>query len=95
MNSTCLEDRSILVMIRIGKQLTCIIGYDLTPDRCSCGISSRKLQQQTNNLEWYDPAAVTTTNGSLVITLSKQQTHNLNYQGGMSYIVTLEETILM
>ncbi|KAF8234028.1 glycoside hydrolase family 16 protein [Tricholoma matsutake] len=38
---------------------------------------------QTNNLEWYDPAAVTTTNGSLVITLSKQQTHNLNYQGGM------------
>jgi len=38
---------------------------------------------ETNNLEWYDPAAVTTQNGSLVITLSQQQTHNLNYQGGM------------
>jgi beta-glucanase (GH16 family) len=38
---------------------------------------------QTNNLEWYDPAAVTTENGSLVITLTKQSTHNLNYQGGM------------
>jgi beta-glucanase (GH16 family) len=41
------------------------------------------LFKQTNNLEWYDPAAVTTDNGSLVITLSKQETHDLNYQGGM------------
>ncbi|KIM47853.1 glycoside hydrolase family 16 protein [Hebeloma cylindrosporum] len=37
---------------------------------------------QTNNLEWYDPAAVTTKNGSLEITLSKQKTHDLDYQGG-------------
>jgi hypothetical protein len=37
----------------------------------------------TNNMEWYDPAAITTANGSLQITLSKKQTHNLNYQGGM------------
>ncbi|KAK7472555.1 hypothetical protein VKT23_000670 [Stygiomarasmius scandens] len=37
---------------------------------------------QTNNLEWYDPAAVTTANGNLVITLSKKETHDLNYQGG-------------
>ncbi|KAJ7574310.1 beta-glucan synthesis-associated [Mycena floridula] len=37
----------------------------------------------TNNLEWYDPAAVTTKNGALEITLSKMQTHNLSYQGGM------------
>ncbi|KAG8978219.1 hypothetical protein FRB93_011334 [Tulasnella sp. JGI-2019a] len=29
----------------------------------------------TNNLEWYDPAAVTTKDGSLVITLSKQPSH--------------------
>jgi len=40
----------------------------------------------TNNLEWYDPAAITTKNGSLVVTLSKEdpsRNHNLNYRGGM------------
>ena len=36
----------------------------------------------TNNLEWYDPAAITTKNGSLVITFSEKETHNLQYQGG-------------
>ena len=38
---------------------------------------------QTNNMEWYDPAAITTANGSLKITLSKMQTHGLDYQGGL------------
>ncbi|KZP22000.1 glycoside hydrolase family 16 protein [Athelia psychrophila] len=38
---------------------------------------------QTNNMEWYDPAAITTANGSLEITLSEKQTHGLDYQGGM------------
>jgi beta-glucanase (GH16 family) len=38
---------------------------------------------QTNNMEWYDPAAITTANGSLQITLSQKETHNLDYQGGM------------
>lgn len=38
---------------------------------------------QTGNLEWYDPAAVTTNNGALEITLSKKETHGLDYQGGM------------
>jgi beta-glucanase (GH16 family) len=37
----------------------------------------------TNNMEWYDPAGVTTGNGSLLITLSEKQTHGLNYQGGL------------
>ncbi|KAI0353021.1 beta-glucan synthesis-associated [Trametes cingulata] len=37
----------------------------------------------TNNLEWYDPAAITTQGGNLVITLEKKETHNLHYQGGM------------
>ncbi|KIK67788.1 glycoside hydrolase family 16 protein [Collybiopsis luxurians FD-317 M1] len=37
----------------------------------------------TNNMEWYDPAAITTKNGSLVITFSEKETHNLQYQGGM------------
>ncbi|SJL10124.1 related to KRE6-glucan synthase subunit [Armillaria ostoyae] len=37
----------------------------------------------TNNMEWSDPAAVTTVNGSMQITLSKKETHDLDYQGGM------------
>ncbi|KAJ3923358.1 beta-glucan synthesis-associated [Lentinula edodes] len=37
---------------------------------------------ETNNLEWYSPQAVTTANGSLIITLSEQNTHDLNFQGG-------------
>ncbi|RDB16789.1 Beta-glucan synthesis-associated protein KRE6 [Hypsizygus marmoreus] len=37
----------------------------------------------TNNLEWYDPEAVTTSNGSLVLTLDRKETHGLHYQGGM------------
>lgn len=37
----------------------------------------------TNNLEWYDPASITTQSGSLMITLMEKQTHDLNYQGGM------------
>ncbi|CAL1705207.1 unnamed protein product [Somion occarium] len=38
---------------------------------------------QTNNMEWYDPAAITTQNGSLVITLSETPNHGMNYTGGM------------
>lgn len=34
-------------------------------------------------MEWYDPAAITTRNGSLKITLEKKETHQLHYQGGM------------
>lgn len=37
----------------------------------------------TNNLEWYDPRAITTENGALKITLSQDRNHNLNYTGGM------------
>lgn len=37
----------------------------------------------TNNLEWYSPEALTTENGKLKITLSAQQQHGLDYQGGM------------
>ncbi|KZP14591.1 glycoside hydrolase family 16 protein [Athelia psychrophila] len=37
----------------------------------------------TNNMEWYNPTAITTANGSLEITLSEKQTHRLDYQGGM------------
>jgi len=37
----------------------------------------------TNNMEWYDPAAITTRNGSLEITLERKETHGLHFQGGM------------
>ncbi|KDQ21152.1 glycoside hydrolase family 16 protein [Botryobasidium botryosum FD-172 SS1] len=38
---------------------------------------------QTNNLEWYDPVAITTAGGALKITLSKLRNHDLDYQGGL------------
>ncbi|KAJ6467111.1 glycoside hydrolase family 16 protein [Mycena vitilis] len=42
---------------------------------------------QTGNLEWYDPAAITTRNGALEINLTKvddpSTNHNLSYMGGM------------
>ncbi|KAF9565655.1 glycoside hydrolase family 16 protein [Agrocybe pediades] len=34
----------------------------------------------TNNVEWYDPAAVTTENGKMVITMTEQRVHDLNFQ---------------
>jgi len=37
----------------------------------------------TNNLEWYDPEAVTTAGGALVITFSQKMTHDLNFQGAL------------
>ncbi|QRV77885.1 glycoside hydrolase family 16 protein [Ceratobasidium sp. AG-Ba] len=37
----------------------------------------------TNNLEWYDPSQVTTTGGSLKITLDSHKEHDMNYTGGM------------
>ena len=37
----------------------------------------------TNNLEWYDPSAVTTKNGSLRIQLEQHPEHRLYFRGGM------------
>ncbi|KAJ7765788.1 glycoside hydrolase family 16 protein [Mycena metata] len=37
----------------------------------------------TGDLEWYDPSAITTKNGKLVITMSEVVNHNLNFQSGM------------
>ncbi|KAH6915106.1 glucosidase [Coprinopsis sp. MPI-PUGE-AT-0042] len=39
----------------------------------------------TNNMEWYDPAAVTTAKGSLVITFSQKETHGLHFEGGQPF----------
>ena len=38
---------------------------------------------QTNNIEWYDPEALTTKNGSLEISLYPKAQHDRNYTGGM------------
>ena len=38
---------------------------------------------QTNNMEWYDPSAITTKDGALRVTLSETPNHNLNWTGGM------------
>lgn len=38
---------------------------------------------QTGNYEWYDPEAVTTRGGSLVISLEQMRDHNQNFRGGM------------
>ncbi|KAG5654257.1 hypothetical protein H0H81_005500 [Sphagnurus paluster] len=37
----------------------------------------------TGDLEWYDPSAITTEGGSLVITLSEETINNLNFKSGM------------
>lgn len=37
----------------------------------------------TSDLEWYTPDAITTANGSLIITMIEQVNHNLNFQSGM------------
>lgn len=34
-------------------------------------------------MEWYDPEAVTTKDGSLRVTLSRKETHGMHFQGGM------------
>ncbi|PLW33067.1 hypothetical protein PCANC_22998 [Puccinia coronata f. sp. avenae] len=38
---------------------------------------------QTTNFEWYDPDAVTTKGGSLVIQIDQENTHNLRARSGM------------
>ncbi|KAJ7063500.1 glycoside hydrolase family 16 protein [Mycena amicta] len=37
----------------------------------------------TGDLEWYDPGAITTKDGKLVITMTEVNNHDLNFQSGM------------
>ncbi|KAF9497733.1 glycoside hydrolase family 16 protein [Pleurotus eryngii] len=37
----------------------------------------------TGDLEWYDPSAITTEDGKLVITMSQKPSHDLNFESGM------------
>lgn len=40
------------------------------------------MSRQTVDLEWYDPAAITTANGSLQITFDNIPSHNMSFQSG-------------
>ncbi|KAF5369541.1 hypothetical protein D9758_002593 [Tetrapyrgos nigripes] len=37
----------------------------------------------TGDLEWYDPSAITTVDGKLVITMTEENIHDLNWKSGM------------
>ncbi|KAJ3512173.1 hypothetical protein NLJ89_g3680 [Agrocybe chaxingu] len=37
----------------------------------------------TGDIEWYDPSAITTQGGKLVITMSEKSSHGLNFESGM------------
>ncbi|ORY27881.1 beta-glucan synthesis-associated protein-domain-containing protein [Naematelia encephala] len=37
----------------------------------------------TGDFEWYDPSAITTKDGSLVLTMTQQPIHDLNFKSGM------------
>lgn len=67
-----------------GRQRISITGYASVFIGIGCPHVAHFLAyiQATNNLEWYDPEAVTTEGGALVVTLSRKATHDLNYQGG-------------
>jgi hypothetical protein len=84
------------VTIPTGKQLTCTTGAcdfaihvhglaGLFIDLAIICVSpiSDFGHRVTNNIEWYDPAQVKTTGGSLRIDLDERINHNMNYAGGM------------
>lgn len=81
-NSMSMDAPFTQEMIPTGKQLICTTGRCISLS-CLFPAVDRFLFDQTNNLEWYDPAAITTRNGALEITLSNIQTHGLDYQGGL------------
>lgn len=78
-----MDGRFILEMTPIGRRLTYTIGLELLLGALVTAMLMA-LRQATNNMEWYDPEAITTENGSLVITLSQKETHDMHYQGGKS-----------
>ncbi|KAL1762328.1 beta-glucan synthesis-associated protein-domain-containing protein [Schizophyllum commune] len=45
--------------------------------------TGKRWTSTTGDLEWYDPQAITTEGGRLKITMTEQETHNLNFQSGM------------
>lgn len=67
-------------MIHTGRQSICITGRPVTWN----GMQLRE-KYEANSDPWarYDPAAITTKNGYLYITLSNMSTHGMDYQGGM------------
>ena len=43
------------------------------------------FSRPTGDLEWYDPKAATTADGKLVITMTQESIHGLNYSSGTLY----------
>lgn len=43
----------------------------------------------TADLEWYDPDAITTKDGKLVITMTQEPIHGLNFRSGMLQVRTI------
>lgn len=69
-------------MIHIGKQQISIIGrYVHQPIKVP--YRSIHPSDQTNDLEWYYPGAITTKDGALEITMSERIMNNLNYTSGL------------
>ncbi|KAI0640797.1 beta-glucan synthesis-associated [Trametes meyenii] len=58
-------------------------GNSFDPGGCPYSEAVDLHYWQTNNMEWYDPAAITTKDGVLVITLGRKDTHDLHFQGGI------------
>ncbi|KAF7315656.1 hypothetical protein MIND_00081100 [Mycena indigotica] len=82
-NSTPTAGHSTPGTIHTGKQASCCAfrcrnNADIPIRQLTCTIGPRITWRL-----WYDPEAVTTANGNLVITLSQKETHNLSYEGGM------------
>lgn len=82
MRSTIITLASLTLRIGSGGRSSLLVRRELPfrPVRFADLFFSRRA---TTDLEWYDPDAVTTENGSLVITLSEEPSHGLNFRSGM------------
>jgi len=46
-------------------------------------LMKNSLTTPNRDFEWYDPSAVTTKDGHLLITITQENIHNLNFKSGM------------
>jgi hypothetical protein len=53
------------------------------------------LFRPTGDAEWYDPSAVTTANGKMVITMTETLNHELNFMSGMSSWTSRRHTLTL
>lgn len=57
-------------------------GYSLLAHWVSLGLQSDPADKD-RDFEWLDPSAVTTADGHLVITVTQEPIHDLNFKSGM------------